>query len=136
MKKRNQLFIFVFLVGCITIGGLMGFAVIGKKEGEYPFELMWAALGGTIGGIFITLLIYFLRMKRKVNLPAIDERVLNVLKNYFLIVLYVVLFGSGVVFGSLFTFGVETIETGAVIASLSIMYIVIIVGAFVTVKVF
>lgn len=48
--------IYIFWVGMIIIGGLLGVYLIGKEEGEFSFELAGSVIIGSLGGVLITFL--------------------------------------------------------------------------------
>lgn len=58
-----------------------------------------------------------------------DERTLLIITRYLLIVLYVVLIGSGGILLVLYVIGVRTIETEMLIIYMTILYILIGIGA-------
>ncbi|NMD71751.1 hypothetical protein HHO41_15735 [Bacillus sp. DNRA2] len=96
MKNKKQfILVFSFIMVCIWIGGLLGIYVIGKETGEYNYALTIPMAAGTIFGTAVTLFFSKWNKKRNGNLPEFDERSALLMKRYFLIVLYVVLFGSG-----------------------------------------
>ncbi|WP_416150039.1 hypothetical protein ACM26V_03300 [Salipaludibacillus sp. HK11] len=131
MKKRYEIMIYCFLYGMIIIGGLLGVYLIGKEEGEYSFELAGAVILGSVGGIIIQSLFAKWRKKRNGNVPDVDERILLLMKRYFLIVLYFVLIGSGALLVALYAMGVHTIETGMLIVYMMVLYILIGIGVLV-----
>ncbi|MEI4770691.1 hypothetical protein WAX74_13730 [Psychrobacillus sp. FJAT-51614] len=132
MKKRYEVIIYGVVMGCMFIGGLLGVYMIGQKEGAFSFDLLIPIIVGIVGGFIIFLLISKWRKKRNGNVPEVDERTLLLMKKYFSIALYVVLFGSGALLLILFAMGVETIETGMLIVYMMVVYFLIGIGAFVT----
>jgi peptidoglycan biosynthesis protein MviN/MurJ (putative lipid II flippase) len=119
---------------CMQIGGALGIYLIGKDEGVFDYSLLLSMFSGTLGGLILVLLFMYLRKKRKRKLPEFDERSLLLMKRYFLGALYVVLIGSGAVVVTLVFLGVETVEVGLLAVYLSILYIVVGMGALVTAK--
>lgn len=90
-----------------------------------------SAVFGTLVGLIIAVATSLIYKKKNGNIPPIDERSLAIIKNYFLIVLYILLIGSGIALFTLFVIGVTTIETGALIVCLGTVYLLVIIGAFV-----
>ncbi|MCM3764982.1 hypothetical protein [Neobacillus niacini] len=129
MKTRYQMMIYVFIIGMIIIGGLLGVYLIGKEEGEFSFGLAAAVIVGSFGGFMISFLYSKWRKKRNGNIPEVDERSLLLMKRYLLIVLYVVLIGSGALLLVLYAIGVHTIETGMLIVYMMLLYMLIGIGA-------
>lgn len=121
--------IYIFWVGMIIIGGLLGVYLIGKEEGEFSFELAGSVIIGSLGGVLITFLYAKWRKKRNGNVPEVDERSLFLMKRYLLIILYFVLVGSGAILIVLYAMGVQTVETGMLIVYMMILYILIGIGA-------
>ncbi|WP_066306001.1 hypothetical protein [Bacillus sp. FJAT-29814] len=129
MKTRYQMMIYIFIIGMIIIGGLLGVYLTGKEDGEFSFGLAAAVIVGSLGGFLISFLYSKWRKKRNGNIPELDERSLLLMKRYLLIVLYVVLIGSGALLLVLYAMGVHTIETGMIIVYMMILYMVIGIGA-------
>lgn len=129
MKKSYKIMIYIFWVGMIIIGGLLGVYLIGKEEGEFSFELAGSVIIGSLGGVLITFLYAKWRKKRNGNVPEVDERSLFLMKRYLLIILYFVLVGSGAILIVLYAMGVQTVETGMLIVYMMILYILIGIGA-------
>lgn len=133
MKKRYKIMMYTFLIAIMIIGGLLVVYLIGKEEGEYSFEWVIAVIkgvvGGAIGAFVIKLLYSKWRMKRKSNVPEVDERSVLLMKRYLLIVLYFVLFGSSALLMALYGMGIHTIETGMLIVYMMILFLVIGIGA-------
>ncbi|NMH72403.1 hypothetical protein HF078_04895 [Bacillus sp. RO2] len=119
---------------CMQIGGALGIYLIGKDEGVFDYSLLLSMFSGTLGGLILVLLFMYLRKKRKRKLPEFDERSLLLMKRYFLGALYVVLIGSGAVVVTLVFLGVETVEVGMLAVYLSILYVVVGMGALVTAR--
>ncbi|WP_449620057.1 hypothetical protein [Robertmurraya sp. Marseille-Q9965] len=132
--KNKIIFILIsaFIIGCIWIGGYLGIHIIGKETGEYNYDLAIPMVVGSILGIIIYLFFSMRYKKRNGNVPEFDERSVILMKRYLLIVLYVVLFGSGAALIILYSMGVHLIETGMLIVCLMVLYIMIGLGAFVT----
>ncbi|WP_042149841.1 hypothetical protein [Paucisalibacillus sp. EB02] len=135
MKKRNVILVYIFIMAMFIIGGLLGVYLIGKEQGVFDFGLAGAVIGGSVGGIIISLLFTRWRKKRRGNVPEVDERSLVLMKRYFLVVLYVVLIGSGALLLVLYGVGIQYIETGMLIVYMMILYVLIGIGA-VVVKLF
>lgn len=119
-------------MGCIWVGGLLGIYVIGKESGEYNYALTIPMAVGSIVGTAISLFFSKWNKKRNGNLPEFDERSALLMKRYLMIVLYVVLIGSGAALIILYSMGVYVIETGMLIVCLMVLYILIGLGALVT----
>ncbi|CAM3989750.1 hypothetical protein [Mesobacillus zeae] len=132
MNNRKIFYIvWAFLIGCILFGGFLGIYTIGKATGEYSYELAIPVIGGTVIGSLFIMLFSRWKKKRNGNVPQIDERTYIMLQRYFMIVLYVVLVGSGAALIILYSIGVRTIETGILIVCMMGLYMSIIFGAFV-----
>lgn len=121
--------IYLFVIGMIIVGGLLGVYFIGKEEGEYNFELALAVIVGSVGGFVIFSLYSTWRKKRNGNVPEVDERSLLLIKRYLLIVLYFILIGSGAILLVLYAIGIQTIEVGMLIVYMMILYMLIGIGA-------
>ncbi|TQR21630.1 hypothetical protein [Psychrobacillus vulpis] len=132
MKKRTEIIIYAVVVGSIIIGGLLGIYIIGSEDGTYNFELFLPIVIGALGGFMVFLFLSKWRQKRNGNVPEVDERTITLMKKYFSISLYIVLFGSGALLLVLFAMGVESIETGMLIVYMMIIYFFVGIGAFVT----
>ncbi|MBU3113648.1 hypothetical protein [Clostridium lacusfryxellense] len=78
------------------------------------------------------LIFYKLNKRKNGNVPDIDERTVLNLKSYLMIVLYVVLIGSGAIVLVLYSMGVRSIETGMIAVYLIAIYLLIGVGDIVT----
>ncbi|MGJ7913765.1 hypothetical protein [Neobacillus sp. LXY-1] len=131
-NKIIFILISAFIIGCVGIGGYLGIYIIGKETGEYNYDLTIPMAVGSILGIIIFLFFSMWNKKRNGNVPEFDERSVILMKRYLLIVLYVVLFGSGAALLILYSMGVYLIETGMLIVCLMVLYIIIGFGAFVT----
>ena len=127
-NKKLQIFGWVFIMLCMMIGGFWGMYI----AGEDPIEYVMPIIGGLALGNIITLILYKWNKKRKGNVPDVDERTLLLLKRYLMIVLYVVLLGSGAILLILYSMGVHSIETGMLIVYMMVLYILIGVGAVIT----
>jgi hypothetical protein len=129
MKKDFAIQVAIFIMAMFIIGGLLGVYLIGKEEGVFDFGLAIPVIVGSVGGITISFLFAKWRKRRRGNVPDVDERSLVLMKRYFLVVLYVVLIGSGALLIILYGMGVHTIETGMLIVYMAILYLVIGIGA-------
>ncbi|WP_017472030.1 hypothetical protein [Amphibacillus jilinensis] len=129
--KNRTLFILgmIFIVGCILFGGFLGIYIIGEETGGYMAIPM---IVGTLLGVLITWLITKWSKRRNGNVPNFDERSIILMKRYLMIVLYVLLIGSGATLLILYSMGVYFIETGMLIVCLMTFYFIIGVGAFIT----
>lgn len=132
MKKRYQIMIYVFIIGCILVGGLLGIYLIGREEGYFDFELVQAVVVGVGGGMILAFLGSLWHKKRHGKIPKYDERSFELLKRYLLASYYFVMIGSAALLLVLFFMGVDTIETGALIAYMAVLIMVIGLGALVT----
>ena len=102
-NKKLQIFGWVFIMLCMMIGGFWGMYIVG----EDPIEYVMPIIGVLILGNIITLILYKWNKKRNGNVPDVDERTLILLKRYLMIVLYVVLLGSGAILLVLCSIGVH-----------------------------
>ncbi len=129
MKKKILVIVgWVFIMLCVIIGGCWGMYLAGEKPSEYVIPI----ISGLVLGNVVVLILYKWNKRRNGNIPDIDERTLLNLKRYLMIVLYVVLIGSGAIVLVLYSMGVRSIETGMIIVYLMVIYILIGVGAIVT----
>jgi LPXTG-motif cell wall-anchored protein len=129
--KKLQLFSFLYLAIIFIVGGVVVSYFLSQR-GDLDFKTgVTSAVFGTLVGLIIAVITSLIYKKKNGNIPPIDERSLSIIKNYFLIVLYILLIGSGIALFTLFVVGVTTIETGALIVCLSAVYILVIIGAFV-----
>ncbi|UAL47651.1 hypothetical protein [Sutcliffiella horikoshii] len=136
MKTNKKWFwlAFVVILICMQIGGALGIYIIGREEGVFDYSLLLSMFQGTLGGLVLVLLIMFFRKKRKPKLPEFDERSMLLMKRYFLGALYVVFIGSAAIVVTLALLGVETVEVGMLAVYLSILFIVVGMGALVTAR--
>ncbi|WP_404469342.1 hypothetical protein [Sutcliffiella horikoshii] len=136
MKTNKKWFwlAFVVILICMQIGGAFGIYIIGREEGVFDYSLLLSMFQGTLGGLVLVLLIMFFRKKRKPKLPEFDERSMLLMKRYFLGALYVVFIGSAAIVVTLALLGVETVEVGMLAVYLSILFIVVGMGALVTAR--
>ncbi|MGD6781900.1 MULTISPECIES: hypothetical protein [Bacillaceae] len=136
MKNNKKWFwlAFVVILICMQIGGALGIYIIGREEGVFDYSLLLSMFQGTLGGLILVLLIMFFRKKRKPKLPEFDERSMLLMKRYFLGALYVVFIGSAAIVVTLALLGVETVEVGMLAVYLSILFIVVGMGALVTAR--
>lgn len=136
MKNNKKWFwlAFVFILICMQIGGALGIYIIGREERIFDYSLLLSMFQGTLGGLVIVLLFMFFRKKRKPKLPEFDERSMLLMKRYFLGALYVVFIGSAAIVLTLAFLGVKTVEVGMLAVYLSILFIVVGMGALVTAR--
>ncbi|WP_404447151.1 hypothetical protein LG307_01310 [Sutcliffiella horikoshii] len=136
MKNKKKWFWLTFgvILICMQTGGALGIYIIGREEGVFDYSLLLSMFQGTLGGLVLVLLIMFFRKKRKPKLPEFDERSMLLMKRYFLGALYVVFIGSGAIVVTLALLGVETVEVGMLAVYLSILFIVVGMGALVTAR--
>lgn len=135
MKKRYKILIFAFLIICVQFGGFLGLYLLEKGGQEIPIslpEIISSSLIGTIGGLGIFFFLSYYRKKKHGNIPTLDERTLLLFKRYFLLVLYIVLFGSSALLLILFALGVKTIEIEVLIVYMMFLFILIGLGALIT----
>ncbi|WP_226683410.1 hypothetical protein [Sutcliffiella horikoshii] len=138
MKTNKKWFwlAFVVILICMQIGGALGIYIIGREEGVFDYSLLLSMFQGTLGGLVIVLLFIFYRKKRKPKLPEFDERSMLLMKRYFLGALYVVFIGSAAIVVTLGFLGVKTVEVGMLAVYLSILFIVVGMGALVTARLY
>ncbi|WBL16622.1 MULTISPECIES: hypothetical protein [Sutcliffiella] len=136
MGKKKLLYItWAVIIICMLIGGGLAIYLIGKETGEYPLNLFLPMIIGVLGGCLVFFAGLKIKEKRNGNVPDVDERTLRNLQKYFMVVLYVVLFGSGAALIIAFASGVQYIETGLLIVCLMGVYLVVGVGALVAKKI-
>ncbi|WP_223703118.1 hypothetical protein [Sutcliffiella deserti] len=135
MKNEKLLWLaWSFIIICIMAGGILGVYLIGREEGVFDMDLVLSVVIGTLGGAFFTIVFSIWKKKRKRNIPEFDERNLSLMKRYFLIALYFIIFGSGALLLVLFFMGVETIDVGMLIVYMMVLYLIVGLGALVTAK--
>ncbi|TYS57371.1 hypothetical protein FZC74_16940 [Sutcliffiella horikoshii] len=136
MKSNKKWFwlAFAVILICMQIGGALGIYIIGREEGVFDYSLLLSMFQGTLGGLILVLLIMFFRKKRKPKLPEFDERSMLLMKRYFLGALYVVFIGSAAIVVILALLGVKMVEVGMLAVYLSILFIVVGMGALVTAR--
>ena len=131
-KKLSKWFLLVIIVGSI-LGSFIGM-YIGLGD-DWRVDYIAPGLGGALIGFTAIFLFAKWREFKRGNVPEYDERTLLLLKRYFLIVLYVLLIGSGTVFLTLMAFGIKTVETGWLIVGLMVIYLIVGFGAVVVKRV-
>jgi len=127
--KRLQIIIWIVIIGCFLLGGLLGIYLSGKDTGVYDYDLILPICVGTFGGFVIFLALSKLKQKRNGNVPDFDERSMKVMQKYFLIAFYVILVGSGAALVIVYAMGIKTIETGLLIVCLLGLYMILGFGA-------
>ena len=129
-NKKLEILSFIFIIVCFIVGGFLGLSLLPKdtiKPIHYISIIVGVALGPTIYLILSTL-----NKKKNRNIPSVDERTLIIIKRYLLIVLYIVLFGSGAILIVLYSMGIYYIEIAMLIVYLMVLYILIGLGFIVT----
>lgn len=136
MKNKKKWFWLIWgvILICMQIGGALGIYIIGREEGNFDYSLLLSMFGGTLGGLVLVLLFMYLHKKRKRKLPEFDERSMLLMKRYFLGALYFVFIGSAAIVVTLAFLGVETVEVGMLAVYLSILFIIVGMGALVTAR--
>ncbi|MEK4229635.1 hypothetical protein [Solibacillus sp. FSL H8-0538] len=129
--KRLQTTLWLVIIGSMLIGGVLGIYLIGKETGEYNYELLLPMGIGSVGGLVIFLANRKFKQKRNGNVPDYDERSALLIQKYFMIALYVILFGSGAALLVAYAMGIQYIETGLLIMCLFGIFMVLGVGALV-----
>lgn len=127
-NKRLQITIWFVIIGSMLLGGFLGMYIIGKETGEYNYEIISSILIGTVLSFIIYLLTSKWNKKRNGNVPEVDERSVLMMQRYFMVVLYVVLFGSGALLLILYSIGIYSIETGILIVYMTGLFILIGIG--------
>ena len=127
--KRLQIIIWIVIIGCFLLGGLLGIYLSGKDTGVYDYDLILPICVGTFGGFAIFLALSKFKQKRNGNVPDFDERSMKVMQKYFLIAFYVILVGSGAALVIVYAMGIKTIETGLLIVCLMVLYILLGLGS-------
>ena len=133
-KQKLQTVVWAFIIGCILIGGYLGVYIFGKEAGEYNYYSAIALTVGAVLGVVIYSLIFNWNKNKSGNgnVPDVDERTVILMKRYFMIVLYVVLFGSAAALLVLYAMGVHSIETGMLMVYLMVLFMLIGLGTIVT----
>ncbi|MEK4760821.1 hypothetical protein MHH85_11240 [Viridibacillus sp. FSL E2-0187] len=129
--KKIQIVIWIVIIGCMIIGGFLGIHLIGKKTGEYPYELVFPIVIGSGGGFLIFLAISKLNKKRNVNVPDFDERSIKLIQKYLMFALYMLLFGLGIALLIAYGMGIQYVETGFLIICLFAIYMILGLGTLV-----
>jgi hypothetical protein len=127
-NKRLQITIWFVIIGSMILGGFLGMYIIGKETGEYNYEIISSILIGTVLSFIIYLLSSKWNKKRNGNVPEVDERSVLMMQRYLMVVLYVVLFGSGAILLILYSIGIYSIETGMLIVYMMGLFILIGIG--------
>lgn len=132
VKKRTAILSYLFVNIPLFVGGNFLLYFLGKMEESIRnFQItdyLWFNLVGIIG-VFIGAILMQWIFKKKDDVPIGDERTIIHLKNYTVILLYGILFISGLLLLTLYFFGVQTIEIGWLFAYLAIIFILTIFGA-------
>lgn len=131
-NQKLQIIIWTVVIGCMIIGGFLGIYIIDKGTGEYIYDMAIPIIVGPVLGCVIYLLLSKWNKKRNRNVPDVDESSLILMQRYLMIVLYVVLIGSGAALLILYAMGVHFIETGMLIVCMMGLYMLIGFGALVT----
>ncbi|MEK3797284.1 hypothetical protein MHI18_03325 [Peribacillus sp. FSL H8-0477] len=131
MKKLQQI-IWAVVIVSIILGVFLGIYIEGNATSEYRYDIAIPMVGGAILGFVIWLFFSKLNKKRNGNVPEVDERKVMLMQRYFMIVLYVILCGSGVALLTLYSMGVHFIETGMLIICMMGIYMMIGFGAIIT----
>ena len=105
-----------------------------EGESANPLDYVWLniVILGTFG---LTTILTKWRGNRRGKIPAVDERTIQVMKNYLLLVLLSSFFISVIVLFVLFFRGVETSEMGWIFVYLSGWILLFLLGGFVVRKV-
>lgn len=116
----------------VVIGGFM-FLGIGLVKlfliPDLPLDMVVAMGGGTVTGLAFVLGISKVKqIRKKNNVPEVDERTWTNIKNYYAVSLYFVVFGSMLLVCILFALGIESIELGAVSLYLLLIFMILVVG--------
>ncbi|GFZ33426.1 hypothetical protein CSC2_39520 [Clostridium zeae] len=128
--KKAQLFIYLYLAIIFIAGGLVMSYFLSQRNALDFKTGATSTIFGTLVGLMIALATSLIYKKKNGNIPPVDERSLAIMKNYFLIVLYILLIGSGIALFALFVIGITSIETGTLIVCLGAIYLLVIIGAF------
>jgi uncharacterized membrane protein YfcA len=130
-KKRLERLTMGIILLCTMIGGFIGLYIAGVT---IDFGIATAIIGAPLLAYLVRFLLDARRKKQAGAIPEADERTALILKRYFLGVLYFVLFGGGAALLALYAMGIQSIETGMLIVSMMILYLVIGIGALIAVK--
>jgi len=130
--KKLQQIIWAVVIVSIILGVFLGIYIEGNATSEYRYDIAIPMVGGAILGFVIWLFFSKLNKKRNGNVPEVDERSVMLMQRYFMIVLYVILCGSGVALLTLYSMGVHFIETGMLIICMMGIYMMIGFGAIIT----
>ena len=107
MTKKQSSLIWAVVIGSMAIGGILSMYIL---EGERNYEIAIAVIIGSIAAFFIQLFYSKWRQKKNGNVPEFDERSLLLMRRYFMVVLYLVLFGSGALLIVLYAMGVKKLR--------------------------
>lgn len=137
-EKKLQFYQWIFVYVPIAVGANLlvyflgkmpdNFVSIGLKD--YLFINLSIIIGISVGHFFIKW-----RIRRNKGVPLADERTLVLMKNYLLIVVYLVFVMSSIILIALFLMGVETIEIGWIFVYLSGLIVLTLIGGFVVSRV-
>ena len=83
-KKRNleilEKWVPYFMIACITIGALIGSAVIYYLQGDVPYEVI---AGFVVASLMLTIIQMVKQKFKKNRLPEVDERVAKNVSKFF-----------------------------------------------------
>ena len=129
--KKLQTVMWILIIVGTCIGGFLGMYLIGNETGEYRYELVLPIVVGSVVAFLIFLVISKINKKRNGNVPDIDERSVKLIQKYFVIALYLILFGCAIALLIAYAMGVQYIETGLLMICLLGIFIVLGLGTLV-----
>src|SRR5690625_3734077 len=130
-EKKLKFYQIIFVYIPMVIGANLLFYFLSKMPNSLFNASAKDYLSVNISIIIGLLIGYFFikwRVKRKRGIPIADERTIERMKNYLLIVVYFVFVVSGLILITLFLLGVETIEIGWIFVYLSGLIILTLLG--------
>lgn len=130
-EKKLEFYKWIFVYVPMAVGANLLLYFLSKMPNSLliadPKDYLTTNLS-IITGIFIGHFFIKWRIKRKKNIPIADERTILMMKNYLLIVVYIVFMISAMILIILFLSGVETIEIGWIFVYLSVLIILTMIG--------
>jgi|SRR5690625_1090649 len=139
MEKVKLSLLYSLAIGPIIIGGNLFLFFMDEipwydSNSAGLFDYVWLNIV-ILGTFILTTILTKWRGKRRGKIPAVDERTIQVMKNYLLLVLSAIFFISAIILLVLFFRGVETIEIGWIFVYLSGWILIFLLGGFIVRKV-
>lgn len=124
-SKGNRFFIQI-IFWLTAVGGMLAITYF---MGFSFKDMAIISFGGSLIGISGTCLSNWISGKKKSNIPAFDERTLAVLSKYFHIAFYMIMIISSILLIGLYSIGTKTVEIGWLFVYLSLIFVILGLGA-------